>query len=166
MFALQALLFLIFFQLRVEGAVFPSQETVHRFRVFSFHRAIVFPLRPGPAGNVRRLIGLSAVVEADQMNHGVARVEPPRQQVLKLAVVSGKVALFDRMRADRSAPRTRPGTYGAAGMRTLDRNISTPRSRSPRTSTRDCRPASSTSRFVRDRAREGAIAYCTPADAS
>jgi hypothetical protein len=98
---LQALLFRIFGQLRIEVAVFTGEEPIHRFGWGAQCRTVVFPLRPGSTRRIRWRIRLSSIVEANQMNNGVAGIESARQQVLKRAIVGRKVSLFDRVRAER-----------------------------------------------------------------
>ena len=98
---LQALLIRIFGRLRIEATVFTGQEPVHRFGGLAQCRTVVFPLRPGSTRSIRRCIWLSSIVEANQMNNGVAGIESARQQRLKLAIVGRKVFLFDRVRAER-----------------------------------------------------------------
>src|SRR5271157_4345319 len=98
---LQALLFRIFGWLRIKVTVFAGEEPVHRFLALTLCRAVVFPLRPGSTRSIRRCLRLSPIVEADQMNNGVAGIESARQQRLKLAIVDRKVCFFDRVCAER-----------------------------------------------------------------
>src|ERR1700736_1043174 len=98
---LQALLFSIFGWLRIEVTVFAGEEPVHRFAALALCRTVVFPLRPRSTRSIRRCTWLSPIVEANQMNNGVAGIKSARQQRLKLAIVGRKVFLFDRVCSER-----------------------------------------------------------------